>query len=291
MTSELTVQTASRPDIALYPAGATFGPRTLSDYEFVWLLSGSAEWVINTERHALHPGVLSLARPGPADTYRWDARTNSTHAYVHFTFAPSNDMDDCNAWPRVRELTAVDPMAALCRHLLRLGAAPASPEVTGLIVEVLTLLVRLFLAEPLPAAQGWIPDAYTLRLTAHLRRAWAGGVLRPISVGELADAAGLSVGYLSRLVHRRLGVGPARAVELLRLGRAAGLLDRSNLPVAAVAAACGYEDAFHFSKRFHATYHVSPRAYRTEAPHEDRWAPVGSAGLLHLAHSVLLEEP
>lgn len=290
MTTDLSVRTASRPDVALYPAGATFGPRTLSDYEFVWLLSGSAEWIFGEERHALHPGVLSLARPGAADTYRWDARTNSTHAYVHFTFAASADMDDCNTWPRVRELTAVDPMAALCRHLLRLGAAPASPEVTGLVVEVLTLLVRLFLAEPLPAAQGWVPDAHMLRLMGHLRRVWAGGVLRPISVGELAAATGLSAGYLSRLVRHRFGVGPARAVELLRLGRAAGLLDRSNLPVAAVASACGYADAFHFSKRFHATYHVSPRAYRAEAPHEDPWAPVGSTSLLRLAHSVLLEE-
>jgi AraC-like DNA-binding protein len=289
VTSHLAVRTASRPDVALYPAGATFGPRTISDYEFVWLLSGSAEWISNAERHALHPGVLSLARPGPSHTYRWDARTNSTHAYVHFTFA-SSDMDDSDAWPRVRELTAVDPMAALCRHLLRLGAAPASPEATGLVVDVLTLLVRLYLAEPLPAAQGWIPDAYMLRLMEYLRQVWAGGVLRPISVGELADATGLSVGYLSRLVRRQLGVGPGRAVELLRLGRAAGLLDRSNLPVAAVAAACGYEDAFHFSKRFHATYHVSPRGYRADAPHKDRWATNGSAGLLHLAQSVLLEE-
>src|SRR5436190_7225761 len=30
--------------VAVYPPGATFGPRQLEDFEFVWLLQGTAEW-------------------------------------------------------------------------------------------------------------------------------------------------------------------------------------------------------------------------------------------------------
>ena len=34
------------PTVADYPPGSTFGPRDARSYEFVWLLRGSATWLI-----------------------------------------------------------------------------------------------------------------------------------------------------------------------------------------------------------------------------------------------------
>ena len=61
--------------------------------------------------------------------------------------------------------------------------------------------------------------------------------------------------------------GPGRwaAFELLRLARAATLLTRSNLSVAAVAEDCGFANPYHFSRRFHRTYGQPPGRYRRAA--------------------------
>jgi transcriptional regulator GlxA family with amidase domain len=84
-------------------------------------------------------------------------------------------------------------------------------------------------------------------------------------------------------------VGPVAAVELVRLARAATLLQRSNLTVGAVATACGFANPFHFSRRFRATYGVPPRTYRRTQTADDPLAPVARAGLLALAHRLLVE--
>src|SRR5690348_16549481 len=65
------------PELAIasmvdYPPGATYGPRTLTDFELVWLLRGSARWRCHSpDSHQLdlEPGSLLLARPGMRDSY------------------------------------------------------------------------------------------------------------------------------------------------------------------------------------------------------------------------------
>src|SRR5829696_4168559 len=47
--------------VAVYPPGTTFGPRRLEDFEFVWLLQGTAEWRYDEGGIALGPSSLLLA--------------------------------------------------------------------------------------------------------------------------------------------------------------------------------------------------------------------------------------
>src|SRR5437773_3582903 len=70
--------------IAVYPPGSTWGPRTLHDFEFVWILEGDAVWSCNGVRHEAPPGTLLLARPGTREHYRWDPAHQTRHAFVHF---------------------------------------------------------------------------------------------------------------------------------------------------------------------------------------------------------------
>jgi AraC-like DNA-binding protein len=62
------------------------------------------------------------------------------------------------------------------------------------------------------------------------------------------------------------GFRNVRPLELIRLGRAATLLERSNLTVTEVAVSVGFRDPLHFSRRFRRAYGVSPRAYRAGGP-------------------------
>ena len=68
----------------------------------------------------------------------------------------------------------------------------------------------------------------------------------------------LSRRQIERLFARYLGVTPVAYMNDLRLARGRSLLAETDMSVTAVAAACGYGSASHFSKSFRAKYGVSP---------------------------------
>jgi AraC-like DNA-binding protein len=269
--------------VAVYPPGATFGPRRLPDFEFVWLLQGTAEWFCNLSSIALGPNSLLLGRPGIQDTFIWDRTRPTRHAYLHFELAGRlPQLPDPARWPLVRTLPGDDPLRPLLRYLLNLSKQPsATHEQTT--QEVLRLLLTLFV-------QGPLPDHDPRRLPPHLdtllelvRRAWSPPApTRPLSLRELAAGASISTGYLSRVFRQHYGIGPVAAFELLRLARAATLLARSNLSVAAVAHDCGFANPYHFSRRFHRIYGRPPGRYRHASPRLQPTEPLARAGLLAL---------
>jgi AraC family transcriptional regulator of arabinose operon len=84
----------------------------------------------------------------------------------------------------------------------------------------------------------------------------------PWEVAALARVAGMSP---SRFAHRftaEVGESPRRFVERQRIERGRHLLRTSDLGIAEIAAAVGYDDPFHFSTRFRALTGLAPRAYR-----------------------------
>ncbi|MEW1846288.1 hypothetical protein AB0392_50740, partial [Nonomuraea angiospora] len=85
MTISVDLVARLEPSVADYPPGSTFGPREARSYQFVWLLRGSATWLWDDVALSLTPGKLLLIRPGMRDAFRWDPRTPTRHAYVHFT--------------------------------------------------------------------------------------------------------------------------------------------------------------------------------------------------------------
>jgi AraC family transcriptional regulator len=270
--------------VAVYPPGATFGPRRLPDFEFVWLLQGTAEWRSDLGSIALGPNSLLLGRPGIQDAFIWDRTRPTRHAYLHFELAGRlPQLPDPARWPLVRTLPEDDPLRPLLRYVLNLGKQPAGTH-EPTTQEVLRLLLTLFV-------QGPLPDHDQRRLPPHLdtllelvRRAWSPPApTRPLSLRELAAGACISTGYLSRVFRRHYGIGPVAAFELLRLARAATLLARSNLSVAAVAHDCGFANPYHFSRRFHRVYGRPPRGYRHASPRLQPTEPLARAGLLALS--------
>lgn len=270
--ARLRVRPGARAEVVDYPPGSRFGPRTLDDFELVWLLAGSATRRCASRVDHLRPGSVLLARPGEVETYQWDPDRPTRHAYVHFDFTAR---PATAGWPVARHPAPDDLLAALCRHLLWLRSAEP-PGAADRFADVLPLLLSTFLAEP-ASEEPPIP-APILAAVGFLRERWAAGPRTPVRNAELAAAANVSPSYLARLFRVRFHLGPAAAVELLRLSRAADLLRRSNLPLAAIAGHCGFADAYHFSRRFRAAYGIPPRRFRLEgAP-----PPVRTAALLPL---------
>lgn len=254
----------ARPAVADYPPGATFGPRTLRDYELVWLYHGGATWRWNGRAEQLSPGVLLLARPGMRDRFDWDDGHASQHGYAHFDLLDTGTLPPQDTWPIVREVAAESPVPGLIRYLLWLATEPADGW-RERAEEILALLVSLFVSGPWPeTAPGQQLPSQLEAVLDHIRRCWLTGKLCTFSLTDLAAVGAVSEGHLCRLSRQHFGMGLISALELLRLDRAKTLLVRTNMSVREVGEVCGFASPFHFSRRFRAEFGTPPRDFRQE---------------------------
>ncbi|MGH3165645.1 MAG: AraC family transcriptional regulator [Trebonia sp.] len=270
MSAEVTVS----PALAYYPPGASYGPRTLTDFELVWVQTGSAQWHGGGGALQLGPGDLLLIPPGTHDEFRWDRQVPTRHGYVHFRSDPG-----LASVPLLHRSHTHGPVGGLLDFLLWLGETrrPGWRERTG---ELIALIARVLTTGPMPEPlvhELPVPESAPLAAALdYTRRQWAAG-MRPIQLRELAAAACVSPSHLSRVFRRQFGRGPRAALELVRLDRARTMLARGDLSVGQVAHACGFADPLYFSRRFRAAHGIAPRAYRaggtTVAPSDLPWLP------------------
>lgn len=83
------------------------------------------------------------------------------------------------------------------------------------------------------------------------------------SLASMAAAVGISTAQLVRLCARHLGESPHRLLERLRLDEACRRLELDVAPVARIAAAVGFSDVSHFTRRFRARFTVTPALWRS----------------------------
>ena len=289
----LTLGGAGVVQVIDYAPGSSLGPRRLIDYEFVWILSGSATWtthrgsglrgVAASTPLSLQPGTLLLAPSGVVDSFQWDPAQSTRHAWAHFRVEDSARLPDPATWPLVRDLSTAPVLDGICSYLIELSnqrLAAAQPRSAQFLALLLDLFVRGPLAErPLPTAPPLVMAAMDAA-----RRIWQADGVRLVNVDELARAASVSAGHLYRIFREHYGCGPAYALELVRLSRAAMMVQRSNASLADIARETGFANPYHLSRRFRAAYGVPPGTYRRDQPTSDPQAPVRAAGLQQVAY-------
>ncbi|MCW8131631.1 MAG: AraC family transcriptional regulator [Planctomycetota bacterium] len=257
---------ASVAGLAIYPPGATFGPRTLRDFEFVWIVDGNVEWEADGVTYPAPPGTLILCRPGMRDMFRWDPERQTRHAYFHFTLEDDGGLPPQSTWPACRTMPEGDILRPLFRHvswLMNAGRPDWAPLLQHAARQV---LVGFLTGAYLTHSEGGLELGPSVTKALKLMQDWADGA-RPGApvLGELARAANVSEGHLCRLFKKEVGVGPMQAARLIRIDRAATLLARTNLRIKEIAAQLGFENPFHFTRCFGEAWGLSPRAYRRQA--------------------------
>ncbi|HEX7816217.1 AraC family transcriptional regulator [Dyella sp.] len=82
-----------------------------------------------------------------------------------------------------------------------------------------------------------------------------------ITVSELASIAGLSRAHLTRAFTAAFHVPPHVYLNAVRITHAKSLIAR-DMPLASVAAECGYADQSHFTRRFKGSVGIAPADWR-----------------------------
>ncbi|MDR8761365.1 Arabinose operon regulatory protein [Burkholderia multivorans] len=210
---------------------------------------------------------LLCALPGDHES-RWWVRgeMHFVHLYFlpeHFTQRAIRELDR-----EPRELKLADQtyfeearVASLLRSvaLERWDDADGRLRVNETAHDVLSLLLREQSATRTDTPfRGGLAPAVRRRvrdyIDAHLSQ--------PLTLGELAEVAALSEYHFSRMFRLSFGRAPHAWVAEQRLARARLLLRTTSLPLAQIAADCGYANAAHFSHRFRDAHGAAPNAYR-----------------------------
>jgi len=84
----------------------------------------------------------------------------------------------------------------------------------------------------------------------------------PLTVGDLAQHAGLSTRQLARRMQAELRAGPLEWLHRQRVTRAQELLERTEAGVDQIAATCGLGTSATLRRHFHRMLGVTPTAYR-----------------------------
>jgi AraC family transcriptional regulator len=86
----------------------------------------------------------------------------------------------------------------------------------------------------------------------------------PLSLEDLASAVGLGVSQFARRFRARTGCPPHQYLVRLRVERAARLLRAGSMPIAQVAAACGFSHQEHLTRVIRSHLGTTPAALRRE---------------------------
>jgi len=164
-------------------------------------------------------------------------------------------------WSRAADMpfVPVDPaLAGFCAFVAgQLDGGPAGQGLHGIRAQVAGQMI----VDALAVGAG----IETPPLSRHLARATAfvdAHLEAPISVADVARAAGVGVSRLHALFDAGLGISPKRYIARERLERAALMLEETDLSVAEIALRAGYGDQSAFARAFHRHLGCPPAAYR-----------------------------
>ncbi|KQQ03557.1 MULTISPECIES: helix-turn-helix domain-containing protein [unclassified Rathayibacter] len=210
------------------------------------------------------PGRSAATAPGREIRASWRSPSDETFRSLHVTIDAPLVSGVLEALPGASsdrlDFLAVgdDFVRSAMLELARAARAGAPPLLAD---AVSTSLVTHLLSLPesdRPANGPRLSRAQLDLVTGHL----AAHLADPVTVDELASLVHLSPFHFLRCFSATTGSTPMRHLTALRMEHARELLRGSDLPVASIAASCGYGTPAAFAAAYRRRYGVSPREQR-----------------------------
>ncbi len=128
-------------------------------------------------------------------------------------------------------------------------------------MEMLRCYLTQVLVHATRAGETCFPHEAVTRVMEYLKLHYP----EPLSLETLSQLVGYTPQYLSSLFSEEVGISIQVFLQRMRIEEACRLLIYTDLSVAEISAAVGYQDTRHFSKVFRRHQTISPREYRKNA--------------------------
>ncbi|BAV52792.1 AraC family transcriptional regulator (plasmid) [Mesorhizobium loti] len=210
------------------------------------------------ETAAFGNGVAALAKAGLLNDRRcavhWELLPGFNERFMRVEAAATVYEVDNNIWSCAGGTATFDMMIELVKH--------HCGEPVAVSVGELATAGRIRRGDerqrlPLLRQHGWLSPT-----VVKLIELMQSNLAAPLTMADLAAAAGLSRRQVERLFRTNLGRSPCRYFLELRLEHAKLLLTQSALPILEIAVLCGFVSASHFSRCFRGAHQIAPHEAR-----------------------------
>lgn len=254
--------------------------------ELIVILQGKGGFIIEGQEHEVKEGNLVILNPGTFHRSFPDNRSDQTYVEcylgftdVEFKNCPKNFLPLFRGHENIIRLP--EESKQLIFHLC--GAidqessryeAGRSLMLKAYLIQVLCLIERLRRQELEQVEKSGCSTHYEFKsitkkyIVQNIMKYMEENYREKISLDQIANNMYLSSYYISKLFKSETGDTPINYLISLRMRKAREILDNNpECSVQAVAAAVGYEDAYHFSKLFKKYYGLSPLYYKARLGH------------------------
>ena len=248
-------------DIAYEPEGA-FGPRFQREFQLVVMHQGVVDLRLDDRQIHVATGQAILLSPGHWERFQFTRDGATHHSWCAITpLAVPSELQTI-----FRSLSTPLAFGSRLSKLLEEGKLIVASELRDNVLQngySLALALALLCEFAREASTG-NPDVLVgavamAKFENFIEREYS----RPLTMTDLAVAAGVSKQHLMKLCRLRGKGTPMQLLYNQRLEAAADMLSHTGLSVSEIADRCGFANPYHFSRKFHAAYGESPREWRT----------------------------
>lgn len=239
----------------------TSRPKGRKDYQLLYIAAGQGHFFINGQERVVSAGNIIVYLPGQPQEYVYYKDDKTDVFWVHFT---GSDVERIIDYYNIR----------LSENIIYIGTSPDYQWLFGQIIqelqlcrprfeELISLLLRnifiLISRNLIKANRADNSLENEVELAMHYFRE---NYRSEINVEDYALSRGMSASNFYRVFKQISGSTPLQYILKLRLSNAQNLLENSNLSIAEIASAVGYENPLYFSRLFNKHIGVSPSEYR-----------------------------
>ncbi len=219
--------------------------------------------IIDHRSFRLHPGSAVLVFPHQFHHFMHVDGQAIQWLFITFEAADHELLRPFRNVPVTLSDTATSILDGLVHEYLHMRS-PLTRASNAVVLRTALLLNELVFLAARPSARLAPPPAPSPRLQRieAIHQFVSGHLAEPFTLDQLAQHMAVSESHLRALYRHETGMSLGGYIAQMRLNRASGLLLSSTMSVKQVAAECGYESLFSFSRAFKRMMGVSPRTYR-----------------------------
>lgn len=247
------------------PPDYTYNHKIPNENHVHFVLDGKGTFVIDQKEYRIKKNDIFLIPKGTPIQYHADHDTPWTYMWVTFdgTMAEDYLVSACltRDTPVIHSTIPTQTYTPLIQSILDANHLTMANEIkrVAYLYEILSTLIEAQSASRnANGGYDYSGDAYVDYALQYIKTNY-----KSIKVGDIATYVGINRSYLASLFKKKLDVSPQQYLINYKLTEASKLLKTTDLQVAEIAEAVGYDDSGNFTRVFKRTYGVSPQAYRT----------------------------
>jgi AraC-like DNA-binding protein/mannose-6-phosphate isomerase-like protein (cupin superfamily) len=227
-------------------------------YEFHYVIAGRGSFEARGHERSVRPGDFFYTRPG---TVHRTVVPEGEYLLQYVVFLEldadhdaetADDLEALLGEGRIRRLG--DRYHALFAQMSRqcLGNDPRQHRAAA--IRLAGVLYDLMVDTPTASGSHPAVERALEFMRSHIAESYR--------LDDLVSGLGIDKSYFIRLFKKSVGVSPMKYALNLKMSAASDLLRTTDEPLAAVAARVGFEDEYHFAKRFKQWSGTPPGAHR-----------------------------